>query len=215
MGRRSRRAGCTGIIATVLVVLLAVAGVLTTTSSSPSAAAATANGASTHVYDGAPNNASPRPVVEQVPVSADHRIDSRASPSPRTALALAASLVAAEGGSEVLLDTSAVKAQSAARSLMKPGECAVICSTVEREAAQQGFSTAGLPVVDDGTSAVLRSQVAQQLRGFGAATQGLENDAIIGATALERGIPLITGDRALWNAILKLGGDARWFAPGM
>lgn len=99
MGRRSRRAGCTGIIATVLVVLLAVAGVLTTTSSSPSAAAATANGASTHVYDGAPNNASPRPVVEQVPVSADHRIDSRASPSPRTALALAASLVAAESES--------------------------------------------------------------------------------------------------------------------
>ncbi|MGI8792042.1 MAG: RHS repeat-associated core domain-containing protein, partial [Acidimicrobiales bacterium] len=127
----------------------------------------------------------------------------------------AGGLRAAEGGSEVLLDTSAVKAQSAARSLMKPGECAVICSTVEREAAQQGFSTAGLPVIEDGTSAVLRSQVATQLRGFGAAAQGLENDAIIGATALERGIPLITGDRALWNAVLKLGGDARWFAPGM
>ena len=122
--------------------------------------------------------------------------------------------VAANTGSEVLLDTSAVKAQSAAQSLMKPGECAVICSTVEREAAQQGFSTAGLPVVADGTSALLRSQVAQLLRGFGAAARGLENDATIGATALERGVPLITGDRALWNSVLKLGGDARWFAPG-
>jgi len=121
---------------------------------------------------------------------------------------------AAEGGSEVLLDTSAVKARAAAWGLMKPGECAVICSTVQREAAEQGFSAAGLPVVADGTSAVLRGQVAAQLRGFGAAAQGLENDAIIGATALERGIPLITGDRALWNAVIKLGGDARWFAPG-
>lgn len=123
--------------------------------------------------------------------------------------------VAAEDGSEVLLDTSAVKAQAAARGLMKPGECAVICSTVQREAAEQGFSTAGLTVIDDGVSATLRSQVAAQLRAFGAAAQGLENDATIGATALERGIPLITGDRALWQSILKLGGDARWFRPGV
>ena len=50
----------------------------------------------------------------------------------------------------------------------------------------------GLPVIEDDTSAVLRSQVAQQLRGFGAAAQGLENDAIIDATALERGISLIS-----------------------
>lgn len=108
----------------------------------------------------------------------------------------------------------AVKAQAAARSLIKPGECAVICSTVEREAAEQGFSAAGLSVVEDGVSATPRSQVAAQLRAFGAAAQGLENDAIIGATALERGIPLITGDLALWNAVLKLGGEARLFAPG-
>lgn len=124
--------------------------------------------------------------------------------------------LAAEGGegSQVLLDTSAVKAQAAARGLMQPGECAVICSTVSREAAEQGFSTAGLPVIEDGTSAVLRSQVAMQLQMFGASSQGLEGDATIGATALERGIPLITGDRALWNAVGKLGRDARWFVPG-
>jgi len=52
------------------------------------------------------------------------------------------------------------------------------------------------------------------LRGLGAAAQGLENDATIGATALERGIPLITGDSALADAVIKLGGEARWFAPG-
>jgi hypothetical protein len=97
---------------------------------------------------------------------------------------------------------------------MKPGECPVICTTVEGEVAQQGFSSAGLPVIDDGASAVLRSQVATQLRGFGAAAQGLGNDATIGATAPENDIPLITGDRALANAVMKLGGEARWFAPG-
>jgi len=121
---------------------------------------------------------------------------------------------AEEGGSEVLLDTSAVVARAAARGLMKPGECAVICSTVAREAAEKGFSTEGLSVIDDGMSATLRGQVAAQLRAFGANAQGLENDATIGATSLERGIPLITGDRALANAVTKLGGEVRWFAPG-
>ena len=83
-----------------------------------------------------------------------------------------------------------------------------------REVGEKGFSSAGLPVIDDGVSAVLRGQVATQLRGFGAAAQGFENDATIGATALERGIPLITGDRALANAVMKLGGEVRWFVPG-
>jgi predicted nucleic acid-binding protein len=69
-------------------------------------------------------------------------------------------------------------------------------------------------VIDDGVSAVLRSQVATQLRALGAAVQGLENDATIGATALENDIPLITGDRALANAVMELAGEVRWFAPG-
>lgn len=72
----------------------------------------------------------------------------------------------------------------------------------------------GLPVVDDGTSAALRAQVAQHLRAFGAATQGFENDAVICATALEKGIPLITGDRAFGNAVAKLGGEVQDLARG-
>jgi hypothetical protein len=96
---------------------------------------------------------------------------------------------------------------------MKPGECAVICATVEREDIEQGFSSAGLPVIDDGVSAVLRDQVATQLRAFGAAAKGLGNDATIGATALENGIPLITGDRALASAVMKLGGVVRLLRP--
>lgn len=101
--------------------------------------------------------------------------------------------VAAKGGREVMLDTSAVMARGSARGLMKPGGCAVICSTASRVAGEHGFSTAGLPVVADGTSATLRSQVAQQLRAFGANAQGFDNVVVIGATALERGVPLITG----------------------
>jgi predicted nucleic acid-binding protein len=97
---------------------------------------------------------------------------------------------------------------------MKPGDCPVICKTVEREAAEHGFSTAGLRVVDDGVSSTLRSQVAGQLRAFRANAKGFDGDVAIGAMALERGIALITGDRALWNAVSKLGGDARWFRPG-
>jgi RHS repeat-associated protein len=121
---------------------------------------------------------------------------------------------AGDGGSEVLIDTSGVKGFGGAKRLLKPGEVPVICETVLCEAQAQGFSTGSLPVIPDGSSATLRARVAQQLRGFGASQQGLENDATIGATALERGIPLITGDKALYNAVVKLGGDARLFTPG-
>jgi hypothetical protein len=42
----------------------------------------------------------------------------------------------------------------------------VICSTVQREVAEQGFSTAGLPVVSDGTSAVLRGRNRHSAESF-------------------------------------------------
>jgi predicted nucleic acid-binding protein len=59
----------------------------------------------------------------------------------------------------------------------------------------------------------LRGQVMQQLRMFGAAVQGMENDAAIGATAIGMGIPLITTDNALANALTKLGGMVRYLEP--
>jgi hypothetical protein len=51
-------------------------------------------------------------------------------------------------------------------------------------------------------------------RSTGARNELTWCDVIIGATALERGSPLITGDRALYNAVTKLRGEARWFQPG-
>ena len=66
-------------------------------------------------------------------------------------------------------------------------------------------------VIPDNNDAVLRGQVMQQLRGFGADPIGIENDAIIGATALADGLPLISDDRALLNAVAKLGGQIRRF----
>ena len=53
-----------------------------------------------------------------------------------------------------------------------------------------------------------------QMRAFEVAAQGFENDVTIGATALENGIPLITGGADQASAVMKLGGEVRWFAPG-
>jgi predicted nucleic acid-binding protein len=50
-----------------------------------------------------------------------------------------------------------------------------------------------------------------QLRGFGAKEQGIDVDASVGATALARGVPLITDDIPLINAVSKLGGEVRRF----
>jgi hypothetical protein len=49
----------------------------------------------------------------------------------------------------------------------------------------------------------------EQLRGFGAAEQGIDVDSQVGATALSGPYPLITGEEALGNAVAKLGGEWR------
>jgi hypothetical protein len=57
------------------------------------------------------------------------------------------------------------------------------------EAVKHHFSTAGLPVVPDGMSAVLRARLAVQMRVFHKIYKrntAIENDVIIAATALER-----------------------------
>lgn len=198
----------------VLPFLAALVAVLATILSSASASAATTPGAETRVRASqsvAQDIARPPEVIR-----AGQRLEEAAD----RVVVVVATGVAAKGGGElspVLLDTSAARAGTTARGLLKPGECAVVCQTVQDEAIAKGFpgATRGLSVIPDGTSAVLRGQVAAQLRAFGAAERGLINDATIGATALERGIPLITGDEALWNAVTKLGGDVRFFRPGL
>jgi RHS repeat-associated protein len=126
-----------------------------------------------------------------------------------------AAVAGTEAGADVLLDTSAVRALKTVRGLLRPGETPTVCATTVCEAAANGIRTAGLKQVADGTSVAVRAKVAQQLRGFGAQARGFDGDAVIGATALERGMTLITGDRALWQAVIKLGGDARFFRPGL
>jgi len=46
------------------------------------------------------------------------------------------------------------------------------------------------------------------------AAPAAEDSSQVHATALENGIPLITGDADLASAVMKLGGEVRWFAPG-
>jgi predicted nucleic acid-binding protein len=118
---------------------------------------------------------------------------------------------------DVLLDTNAVFRFNAAQSRIGEGERPVVTAPtgieeIERIAAERGFA-GGLPpgvgVIPDDNSAVLRGQMMDSLRQFGASPVGMEGDATLGATALARGIPLITGDVALFNAFTKLGGEGR------
>ena len=125
-----------------------------------------------------------------------------------------------QGGSNVLLDTGSVIKNRSARGLLNPGDVPVVNETTARELAEVGARKGfvgtlpdGVSVIPDDTSMVLRGQVMQQLRMFNAATQGIENDAAVGATALGMGIPLITTDYALANAVTKLGGMLRYLEP--
>jgi len=125
----------------------------------------------------------------------------------------------AEAGAQaprVLLDTNAVIRFNDARALIQDGEQPVVTQSVLQElsdvAARKGFSgllPGGVDFIADEESAVLRSQVMDQLRGFEAKEQGIEVDAQVGATALSGPYPLITGDDALGNSVAKLGGEWR------
>jgi RHS repeat-associated protein len=125
-----------------------------------------------------------------------------------------------QGGSNVLLDTGSVIKYNSARRLLNPGDAPVANETTVRELAEVGARKGfvgtlpdGVSVIPDDTGMVLRGQVMQQLRMFNAATLGIENDAAVGATALGMGIPLITTDYALANAVTKLGGMLRYLEP--
>jgi RHS repeat-associated protein len=118
---------------------------------------------------------------------------------------------------DVLVDTNAVFRFNDAKALIGEDERPVVTTPTEtdeiaRIAALKGFSgnlPAGVGVIPDDNSAVLRGMMMDALRQFGASPTGMEADATIGATALARGIPLITGDVDLFNAFTKLGGQGR------
>jgi hypothetical protein len=139
-----------------------------------------------------------------------------------SAASTASRLVPDEGpsGPVTLLDTGAVIKFNSAQRLLQAGEAPVVNQTVSRELAEvgsrKGFSgtlPAGVSVIEDDVSMATRGMVMQQLRMFGAATRGIENDAAVGATSFGMGIPLITTDWALHNAVSKLGGISRYLAP--
>ena len=120
------------------------------------------------------------------------------------------------GGSNVLLDTNAAIRYNDARGLIEAGEQPVVTQSVQQEladvAARKGFSgqlPAGVGLISDEQGALIRAQVLEAMRGFGAAEQGIDVDAFVGATALSGPYPLITADDALGNALAKLGGDWR------
>jgi predicted nucleic acid-binding protein len=149
-------------------------------------------------------------------VAADVETGASVDGEGEVADAVDASVEAGSSGSKVLLDTNAIIRYNDAQTLIGAGEEPVVTQSVLSEladvAARKGFSgqlPAGVGVIDDEEGALLRSQVMEQLRGFGAAPQGIDIDSQVGATALSGSYPLITADSALGNSVAKLGGEWR------
>jgi predicted nucleic acid-binding protein len=116
---------------------------------------------------------------------------------------------------EVLLDVNALRNPVLTKLQLNEDEEPVITPTVAASYVYQVGRPvpSGMRVIPDSTDAVLIGSVRSQLRQFNADPTTAHNDSIIGATALERGIPLITGDEDLWHSVLKLGGEARMYHP--
>jgi rRNA-processing protein FCF1 len=124
----------------------------------------------------------------------------------------------AEAAGNVLLDTNAVFKYSQTVKLLGDGETPVVSDTVLREIAEVSSRAGsrfnaelpeGIGRIADDLSIGGRMRAMEALRQFGAAEQGIEGDASVISTALANKIPLITGDKAVFNAISKLGGSAR------
>lgn len=129
---------------------------------------------------------------------------------------------------EVILDTNAVIRFNEAQNVLRPGETPVITEQVVRElndlVARGQLDalprvTQQLPVVADTVDIGTQAAVRSQLGGFsGAPTgpitdlnriQGLTGDGIIGTTGILTNRAIITADRALLNALSKLGAPVR------
>ncbi|MEL6548176.1 MAG: hypothetical protein AAFQ82_26350 [Myxococcota bacterium] len=129
---------------------------------------------------------------------------------------------------EVILDTNAVKKFKEAKTLLQPGEVAVITRQVRRELEEQVAKgifgedvlrfASRFPVVDDVSDisvlAGVRRQVAQftrrrsDVREFPpySSIRGLDGDGIIGATAILTNRPIISSDQAFARALQSLVG---------
>jgi rRNA-processing protein FCF1 len=194
-----------------------IAAILTVVAGTGIASALTAPAAGTRV--GASH---PQMILTVGPSDRVSAGEGRCGPASQAGFASGACVAAEDGGagSQVLLDTNSVIKYNGAQGLLNADEQPVVSETVAREldevAARKGFSGTlpdGVSVIPDDASMALRGQMMQQLRMFGAASQGMENDAAVGATALGRSIPLITTDNALANAVMKLGGEVRFLEP--
>ncbi len=122
---------------------------------------------------------------------------------------------------EVLLDTNAVYNYALAQAqgaIDLSKEEPVICQQTWDELVQNqnklhipGYAYT-FPIVPNQYDYYISTQLRQLLNYFQPTDQGRDGDVIIGTTALVSHRPLVTGDIALYNAVLQMGGDVRFVA---
>jgi predicted nucleic acid-binding protein len=100
---------------------------------------------------------------------------------------------------------------------LNPGETPVITQTTTAEL--RGLATAGrmhmpgyareLPVINDVMDVNTRINIRGMLADIKPGQRGLFGDGSIGATALNRGLPVITSDKAFTTVLKSLGVEVR------
>jgi hypothetical protein len=130
---------------------------------------------------------------------------------------LAAARQVNAGGRQVIVDTNAVYNRPGVLAALNPGETPVMTQTTTVEL--RGLATAGrmhlprfasdLPVINDIMDVNTRINIRGLLADINPRQRGLFGDGSIGATALNRGLPVITSDKALTTVLKSLGIEVR------
>jgi hypothetical protein len=117
----------------------------------------------------------------------------------------------------VLVDTNMVYNRPGVDALLQPHEYPVISTTVRAEIANN--ASAGkirtpnyiddFPVIADGGDLHTRIDVRGELEQLRKNQRGLYGDGVVGAIAVDDGIPLITADKRLAQVVSGMGGEVR------
>lgn len=114
----------------------------------------------------------------------------------------------------VLFDTNAIYAYRSSRPTLAADERPAVSDSVVSELPTLP-PPPDVTVIPDTSNVTIIQQVRSRMRDFGAPeADNTEIDAVIGATAFEGGLPLMTQDGCLANAVVALGGEVRtWDKP--
>ena len=124
----------------------------------------------------------------------------------------------AGGAGQVIVDTNATVNRPGVMAALRPGETPVMTRTVQAElrnivarGSLKGFPKFAneLPVIEDTMDLDTRILIRSRIKDIAPASPGLFGDGAIGATAVNRGLPVITNDRNLTTVLRWLGVEVR------